>query len=208
MAMIQQVNLYKGSLKPSQTKLASNTYLFSLIGMLILLAAYSVFLLLELNNTKSDIEQAKQQLILAESRVQALKTEHPKQEINKLLSQEVSRSQQIFNSFSQVVGLLSDEKSDQTQGFSRYFSALARQSIADVWLTNIAIHAQDHTINLTGSTYQAEKIAVFLQKLHHEPSFQGRSFAKLIISQAEEVENQIDFAINTVDESLEQENHD
>jgi len=201
--MIQQVNLFKDSLKQSQAKPMLNSYVYGLMAILILLSVYSAFLWLELNNTKNSLQLAKQQLIQAESKVQVLKVEHPKQQINTLLSHELSRSQQVFNSLSQVIGLLTDEKSDQTQGFSAYFSALARQSITGAWLTNISINTQKHTINLQGRTYQAEKIALLLQNLHHEPSFQGRSFAKLIMTQAEESESQIDFAINTVDESLE-----
>lgn len=206
--MIQQINLYQDILKQGQTKPLVNAYVYGLIAMIILMIGYSIYLFTDLNNAKNNIQIARQQLTEAESKVQILRIQHPKKQINKLLTQEISSSQNILNSLSQVIHLLTDKTSDQTQGFSRYFSALARQSTANLWLTNITINAQQQTIDLHGSTYQAEKTALFLQKLPHEAVFQGRSFAKLSMIQSEENDNQINFIISTINEPSEQDTHD
>jgi len=112
---------------------------------------------------------------------------------------------------SQVIHLLSNKKSDQTQGFSRYFSALARQSIADVWLSGIHINADQQSIVLKGSTFYPGKTPVFLQNLQNEAVFKGKSFAKLEMIQAEKNNSQINFTISTFVEktdALEQKSHD
>ena len=205
--MIQQVNLYQEILQQNQSR-RINAYLLGLIVIILLLTGMSIYITLDLNNTKNSLQQAKQQLREAETRIQLLQVQYPVQQINTLLTQEISHSQNILASLSQVIHLLTDKKSDQTQGFSRYFSALARHSISDVWLTTIYINGQTNNLQLQGSTYIAEKIPVFIQKLHNESVFQGKHFKKLIMSQAEEAENQIDFTVSSTTELLEHENHD
>ena len=206
--MIQQVNLYQEILQQNRSGPVTNRYILGLTVVMLLLIGMSIYIAVDLNNTKSSLQKAKQQLREAETRVQQLQVQYPKQQINTLLTQEITRSQNILASLSRVIHLLTDKESDQTQGFSRYFSALARQSISDVWLTTIYINGQTNNLKLQGSTYIAEKIPVFIQKLHNEPVFQGKHFEQLIISQAEESENQIDFTVSNITEPLEQENHD
>jgi len=206
--MIQQINLYQDILKQGQAKPVINNTFFGLIVIILLIIGYSIYLVLDLDSTKKSLVLAKQQLSEAETRVKLNQVQYPRQQINSLLSQEVSRSQTLLASLSRVIELLTDKNSDQTQGFSRYFSALARQSIADVWLTNIVINGQKHSLKLQGSTYKPEKIAVFLQKLHDESVFRGRSFAKLIMEEVEKTDNQIDFIVSSSSELLEQTAHD
>jgi len=205
--MRQQVNLYQEILQ-SRSRPVINPYILGLTVITLVLIGISVYITVDLNNTKNSLQQAKQQLKKAETRVQLLQAQYPKQQINTLLTQEISRSQNILASLSRVIHLLTDKESDQAQGFSRYFSALARQSIPDVWLRTIYINAQTNNLELQGSTYTAEKIPVFIQKLHNESVFQGKHFEKLIITQSKESENQIDFTVSSTTEPLEQENHD
>lgn len=206
--MIQQINLYQEILKQQQDKPGINRSGLALIAAMVLLLVFSLYLLFDLYATKNSLQQARRQLSEAETRVQLLKIQFPEQQINKLLSQEISRSQNTLNNLSKVIYLLTDKKSDQTQGFSRYFSALSRQSIADVWLSNIYINGKKHTLKLQGSTFNPEKVPVFIQKLHNEPVFQGRNFAELSMTQAEKTENQIDFSVSTMTEILENNTHD
>lgn len=206
--MIQQVNLYTDIFKQTKQGSAINAFFYGAVAIISLLVAFSIFLLIALNNTKGNIQVAKQNLIQTESRIQLLQAQYPKQQTNKLLTEELSHYQNKVNNLSHVIQLLSDKASDQTQGFSRYFSALARQSIAEIWLTNISINGIQHNINLQGSTYQPEKVALFLQNLHHEAVFQGQSFAKLVMKQAKENKDQIDFSINSTNELSEQKKDD
>ena len=206
--MIQQVNLYQEILQQNSIRPVINRYIIGSTVVILLLIGMSIYSTVNLNNTKNSLQQTKQRLIEAETRVQLLQVQYPKRQMNTLLTQEISRSQNILASLSRVIHLLTDKESDQTQGFSRYFSALARQSIPDVWLTTIYINAQTNNLQLQGSTYIAEKTPEFIQKLHNESVFQGKHFEKLIMNQAEEPENQIDFTVSSTAEPLEQESHD
>lgn len=205
--IMQQVNLYQDRLKQNE-KTVINPYIASVAAVLILLLGFSIYLFIDRNDTKNSLKTTRQQLLAAETQVQLLQVKYPKQQINSLLKQQISRSQNTLASLSRIIKLLSDKSSDQTQGFSRYFTALAQQSISEVWLRNIAIDAQNSTLTLQGSSYNPDQIAVLLQKLHDETIFQGKVFAKLVISQAQDSNNQVDFTVSTLTEITEKTNHD
>jgi len=206
--MIQQVNLYQDCFKQNQNTPAFNLHLVSLVSLIVILFCYSIYLYIDINNTKNTLTSNKQLLAAAETQVQLLQVKYPRQQINKLLEQEISRSQSVHSSLSRVIQLLSDKSSDQTQGFSRYFSALAQQNISEVWFKKITIDGNKNTLTLQGSSYNPDKIPLMLQKLHNEAIFQGKIFAQLIMTQAKDNDSQIDFTVSTLTDLSEQENHD
>ncbi len=201
--MIQQINLYQNAFKP-ETKSALKNYIYALILAVILILGFSIYLLIDQSNTETSIQQAHQQLSDAEQQVLFMQEQYPEQQVNPLVLEEISRYQKILSSLSQVVYLLSDNESDQTQGFSRYFSALARQSSSEIWLTEISIDAEENNLSLRGSTFNSKTIPEFLQKLHSEPVFKGRIFESLDMSQSAKLKKQLDFYVSTIAKTLEE----
>jgi len=205
--MIQQVNLYQNCLKQDQSTSAINQYIYTLIAIVILLTGFSIYLFIEQQDIENTLKSHKQQLTEAETKVQLLHVKYPKQQINKLLSQEISNSQNMLSNLNRVISLLSDKSSDQTQGFSRYFIALARQNINDVWLTKISINSQSQQIHIQGSTYKPKKIPTMLEKLHNEIIFKGKTFAKLTMEQEKDSDNKVNFSVSTSTEADETADH-
>ncbi|MCK4841775.1 MAG: hypothetical protein KAT04_07805 [Methylococcales bacterium] len=195
--MIQQVNLYQDSLKQSKTRPVIVYYIYGLTALFSLLISFSFFLNSNIKNTKADIISIKHKLRNAKTHVQLLQVQYPRQQINKLLTQKITQSQEMRTSLANIISLLTDKESDQTQGFSRYFSAFSRQNIPELWLNNIIINTQEKSLHLFGSTYYPEKVPMLLQKLHREPIFQGKIFIKLLMNKAEKSDKQIDFVIST-----------
>lgn len=195
--MIQEINLYQDTFNTVQSRPVVNNYIYGLLLPLFLLIGFSAYLLFDQNNTSENIKKSQQQLNDTEIEVEQLRIQYPPRQTDPLITEEITRLQNILTSLSQVVYLLSENNSDQTQGFSRYFSALARQNIRDVWLTDIAIDAENNHISLQGSTFNTEKLPEFLQNLHQEPIFKGRTFEKLTVSQAKEKSQQLDFHVST-----------
>jgi len=209
--MIQQVNLYHHLFEQKQEKPAFNRYLIGLALFFLLLAGFSIYLLVDAKQTKTNLELAQLTLQDAEMRIEDLRTQYPEQPVDSQITHEIIRLENILTNLSSVLHLLTDKESDQTQGFSHYFSALARQSIAEVWLSNIYVDAEKHNLILKGSTFHPQKTPAFLQNLQQEPIFHGKSFAKLIMSRSEKNASQIDFTISTAikkTEAAEQIDHD
>jgi len=203
--VIQQVNLYHHFAKQKQAAPVFHQYLYGLIFATLLLIGFSLYLWVSLKSNQTDLQLAKQNLQNVEKQINLLQQQYPKQTIDSRITQEIAEQQKILSSLSQVIHLLNDKDSDQSQGFSRYFSALARQSIADVWLSNIHINAGTQSLLLKGSTFYSGKVPVFLKNLQLEATFQGKSFENLIMLQAEKNLSQLNFTISTVSISEESE---
>ncbi len=205
--MIQQVNLYQDNLNSASKTLHSGLFGYLLIAVFVLLAAYSLYLLSELDTSQNKIKSVQQKLQQITLEIQYLQTQYPTQQFNQLLANEVTIAEQKQQSLSRLSKLLFDTDADRNRGFSPYFTALARQNSADVWLSRIKINSEKEIIKLHGSTYRAEKTSRFLQALHNEAVFKGKSFATLVMSQDKQTPGQINFIINTLDESLERDHH-
>jgi len=199
--MKQQVNLFQSDLIARRQRPAILNYLYGLVALVIMLAIFSATLLFGIDNTQAEITLARQKLQQAQTKVQLLQVQYPRKQINTLLAKKITQSQDMQTSLKQIISLLTDKTSDQTQGFSRYFSAFARQTLPNLWLSNIAIDVQTKNLRFSGSTYTAQNLPVLLQKLQSETIFQGKVFVKLQMKQAEEPSNRTDFIISTSDET-------
>jgi len=201
--MKQQINLFQTDLIAGRQQPAILNYLYGLIALVVILAIFSVTLLFDIDNTQAEISSTRQELQQAQIKVQLLQVQHPKKQINTLLTNKIKQSQDMQNSLEHIIHLLTDKTSDQTQGFSRYLSAFARQTLPNLWLSNIVIDAQTKNLRFSGSTYSPQNLPVLLQKLQGEAVFQGKVFVKLQMKQSEEegLSNKTDFIISTRDET-------
>lgn len=195
--MIQQINLYQDSIKQGRTGTPIGIYTAGIIGVILILMGSSLYTLWNLDNLKTRLEQTRQRLNAEEARVTELLSKFPKQENNALRIAEINGLQNRIGELSQTLQLLTDTKTDVTQGFSGYFQALANQTVPEVWLTRIYISGTQRIIDLEGSAFKFGRIPHFLQQLQKEPVFHGQTFAKLVMLKSKKIPEQIDFSLNT-----------
>ena len=196
--MIQQINLYQDAFQKKQQKPVIVYILIGIGSTILVLLGLSIYLVLGLNTIKNKFETSKDQLSNIQSTLNLLQENVSKQQVNTAIIDEIDRLQNNFFSLSKAINLLTDTKSDQTQGFSRYFTALADQSNANVWLNYISIKAKTDDLTLKGSSFDPSKIPALLQRLQLEPVFQGKTFENLSITQAKKAKNRTDFTISTL----------
>jgi len=195
--MIQQINLYQDNIRQAQAKTAVNPYLAGFAGIILLLMGISLNLLWNLGNLKTRMEQTRKSLTVEEARVNDLLSKLPNQGNNASLLTETDQLQSNIGELTQILQLLTEKKTDLTQGFSKTFQALANQSVPDVWLSKIYIFGPRRIFDLEGSALKSAQIPFFLQQLQKEPVFHGQTFAKLIMLKSEKFPGQINFKLNT-----------
>lgn len=195
--MIQQINLYHKKLKPSTDRNPFTLYVSALALLLIALIGYCGFIFYEISILESEIQLAQNQQTEAEDRLQHIEAQYPKQQINNLLVTEIASMRNRLKAFRKLVNSSSNIQSDQTQGFSRYFMALANQTTSEAWLNRIFINSQDNAIILQGSTFKSATLPVLLQQLQQETVFHGKKFARLSMKQSTQQPSQIDFTVSS-----------
>ena len=87
-------------------------------------------------------------------------------------------------SLKHVIEVLQGGALGNTEGYSPYFSALARQSMADLWLTGVSIAGAGAQIGLRGRALDPGLVPAYISRLTREPVMQGKGFGQLKISRA------------------------
>ncbi len=98
---------------------------------------------------------------------------------------------------SRVVSRLQDQTISNVIGFSPYFEALARQRLAELWLTKIRIHDGGEQMFLDGSVLTADLVPRYLQRLATETVYVGRVFQTFTLTRPENEAWHLDFSIGT-----------
>lgn len=71
-----------------------------------------------------------------------------------------------------------------TQGYSEYFRALARQRVEGLWLTGVRIGGAGQDIGVRGRALDPALVPGFLGRLRNEPVMQGKAVGSLQIGEA------------------------
>lgn len=195
--MIQQVNLYQDKLKPNTDADLLKLYLSVFALIMVLILGYCGYVFWETKNLADELEQANKKNTSAVARLQQIETQYPQQQINTLLIAEITLSQNRLRALRKIVNGSSDIQSDQSQGFSRYFKALANQAHSDIWLSRIFVNSQNNTMTLQGSTFKSASVPNLLQRLQDETVFRGKKFARLAMRESTLQSTQIDFTISS-----------
>lgn len=194
--MIQQVNLL-GKNGQADKPLLKNPYLQITALVCLSLLGISAIGAYQLHQQRNRHRQLEQRLQAAAGHLTEIQTRFPRQAIDNTLLQALQQARQRQQNLSQILELLTDDRSDQALGFSRYLSALADQADREVWLTRIRLDSASRDIDLQGSTFKPEQIPALLKNLQTSPAFKGRHFAKLIMRQNSDNGAQTDFRVSS-----------
>jgi Tfp pilus assembly protein PilN len=194
---MQQVNLYSEILKQqgqqSSTKLIG--FALGIVGLLFLL--FSVYLILDIKSTESQVEKAQQALNQQQARFNEILSKRPKQEPDQQLIADIDEWRNNVNEAAQAIQMLVGKEAVLLKGFSSYLRAFAAETNPEVWLTTIHIDGQNEDVRLEGSTFKPQQIPYTLQQLQNRPALKGLTFGKLIMEQSPNVPGQMDFILSS-----------
>lgn len=78
-----------------------------------------------------------------------------------------------------VLATLNNGQLGNTEGYSEYMRAFARQVVNGLWLTDFSIRGAGLDMQIGGRTLRAENVPLYIRQLNQEPATQGRRFTML-----------------------------
>jgi hypothetical protein len=177
--MAQQINLYVDSLRrPRQAFTAGQTLL---LVVLVTSGCAATSALLQWQSR--DAAQRTVALQQATSQLQVqLAARQASSPTTRVATQEVERLRQRALAQQRVQSALEAGSAQATGSApSEYLLALARQAHPSVWITGLAVSADERAIELRGRMLDASVLPDYLRRLNAEARFKGRSFARLEI---------------------------
>jgi hypothetical protein len=177
----QQINLFNPIFR-KQKKYFSSTAMVQALAIICvacaLLAVDAAFRMQALAKqaAATDALLAARQQRLTEVRVQfAPRKKSP------TIAAEIVAAQQELTMLQNATATVQRGGFGDTTGFSPYFRAMARQSIAGLWLTDLRISAGGAAIGIQGNALQAPLVPQYMGRLASEPVMKGKAFATLAI---------------------------
>lgn len=184
--MSQQVNLYSPIFRRQEKKFSAYAMLQAggaILAGVVLLAALSLWQLMRLG---TELKNAEQQYAVAFKQFDEANRQLKPRVGDLKLEEEVAKLEAMLAVSGPAQAILRRDIFGESRGYSTYFIALARQSVSDLWLTDIDIIGAGQTIQLSGRARVPERVPQYLQKLSSEKVLSGTEFKVFRLDRPEE----------------------
>ncbi|MCW8943750.1 MAG: PilN domain-containing protein [Sedimenticola sp.] len=200
----QQINLFQPIFKKQTTAFSFNVLLI-ILGVTVLgMAATYGFSKWNTEKLKQDYLNAQARYESLEMDVSSMAEKLPVPQVNKLLESELNQLVEKRKTGFAMLNTLQTRIAANKQGFSGYFDGLARQSLTELWFTQITISEAGAHLTLKGKTLKPEWVPLLLKNLQDAPAFTGKHFQVVDLVRQEDNESQLAFSLMTAVRSKEQ----
>jgi hypothetical protein len=195
--MKQQVNLFQPIFRRQKKVFTAIAMLQVGLIALFFLGVTAGYSMLQLQRLRDQDQAAAQNLGKLKIQIESLDTGSRDQQQTKLLEAEISRISREIDNKQRIADLLKQGNYTNTQGFTRHFTAIARQHLDGTWLKAINITSGGSTLNLDGVTFSADLVPAYLERLLQEEVFTGMSFNVLGMERSETRPEELLFQVGT-----------
>lgn len=117
-------------------------------------------------------------------RLDAVVAKHAPRAKSEALEKRVAELEERLKGEQAVLDVLRGGSLGNTEGYSEYLRAFARQTVSGLWLTEFTITGAGMGMAIGGRTLRPDLVPQYIQRLNQEPITQGRAFAALEMQQA------------------------
>jgi hypothetical protein len=177
----QQINLFN-PIFLKQKKYFSALTMLQALGLILLGSALlAVYVNLQLSHLKQEAAITSANLKASEARLAVVNQTYGAREKNKALDDEVRHAEAEVLALQQVTATLQRGDFGNTDGYSEYFKAFARQSVSGLWLTGLSLSGAGSEIDIRGRALQPDLVPTYISRLRQESVMRGKSFGTLDI---------------------------
>lgn len=116
--------------------------------------------------------------------ISTLKKKHSEQFSEAFLSKQLKEISQDVKAKQKIISILSTQKNiPNIEGFSKYFTTLANNTLSNIWLTSIEISQGGEIIKLTGNAQNNDQVLAYLKLLNNASAFSKHPLKLLTLSQ-------------------------
>jgi hypothetical protein len=125
------------------------------------------------------------------------------QRAQKLLNDELLMVEAQAGMQAALLATLKSGAFGNTQGYSEYLRAFARQTVKGLWLTGFNINGDGAQMSLQGAVVNPRLLPEYIQRMNREPVMRGKSFAALQMKLPTSANNQpvvgyVEFSLRSV----------
>lgn len=179
--MRQQINLFTPQFRKQVVLLSANVMAIGASAALALTLIVSLVMQISVSGLQPQADASKRALDAAQAKLAQLAIDHDPATQAKLLDEDIARVEKAVQDKRELVDVLKNGDLGDTQGYSEYLRALARQIVDGVWIRGFDIASAGRHFTVDGSTLRADLIPQYIKRLSNEKALQGRQFAMLTL---------------------------
>jgi Flp pilus assembly protein TadB len=181
--MSQQINLFNPVFL-TQKKYFSVVTMLQALGLIVLgsalFFAYAVYQVAQLSKQADEVSK---RYAAEQTRLANLTSEYSLQHSGKMLEDELKQLEAQAAAQEAMLNMLKSGALGNTEGYSEFMRAFARQSINGLWLTAFDIVGDGAQISLSGAVVNPQLVPSYIQRLGKEKAMQGKTFSTLQMQQ-------------------------
>jgi hypothetical protein len=174
----QQINLYNPLLLKQQKLFSLNT-MAQALGLILLgiflFYGYAWYRVADLEKQMAETARLHRDTL---AQLEQTKSKLGPRKASKLLEDEVTRMEAQVDTRRRIIGLMEQGELGNSQGFSEYFRAFARQTMDGLWLTGFRVSGSGD-MAISGRALKPEQVPVFINHLKREKILEGKTFTTL-----------------------------
>lgn len=173
--MSQQINLYSPVFLEQRKIFSARLLGAALAAVTVTLAGIHVTQRVQLALARQQLEEANGQFARAKDDLVRYSTERQRPP-SRLLADEASRLEARLRAQTALVERFDSGALGNTDGFSRYLAALARQTLQGVWVTGFVASGAEGVRTIRGHLATPDLLPQYLRMLHREEAMRGQGF--------------------------------
>jgi hypothetical protein len=190
----QQINLYQPIFRKQKRKFSAVAMLQAAGLVAAGIALMAGFALWQTASLRAELARAETQHAAVERKLAEVQQRFPDAVPPRPITEEIARLEQELAAKQRIRQVLAGGAFGNTQGFSEYLAALARQSVPGVWLTGFDIVGAAEQVSLAGRAINAELVPRYLQRLTAEQRLNGVEFRTFVMERDDQPQSPITIA--------------
>lgn len=181
--MAQQINLYDPALLRKRDWFALSSLVLGAGVAAVLVAAVGVLVRTDLPALQAQVMDGEARLKAVREQLQALTPQGTERKPDPRIERELAVARQLSTVRSEVLQALRLHLASGDTPLADYLRALARQSMAGLWITGFTWDATSDGVEIRGRTTDPALLPEYIARLNRESVFRGRAFAALTIAE-------------------------
>jgi len=204
---LQQVNLYQAEFRQKPDPLSPKRMLLVLAVGLVCGVATLAYTGWEISAKRAHLAKLESDVSVATQKQAKLTQKLASHKVDTTVEQQIKDLENVLAGSAQNEELIIKELASSGSGYSGYFTALAKHSVDQLWLTGITI-GPEKSLSLRGQTSAPEAVLQYLRGLSSEPVLNGTQFNLFQLERAppspkQENNGTVNFVVSTdVEETL------
>lgn len=180
--MSQQINLYDPGFRRRAQALSAATMLVAVVVTMAGMLAYAAYARQQVAQSEAQVEHVNAELKTMRERLAKALADAQRGQ-SKGLQDEVARAEARARNRQDLIEKLRGGALGNSQGFSKYLAALARQTTEGVWLTGVTVEGAAANFVIQGRMLRADLLPGYIRMLSREEALHGKQISEMKLAE-------------------------